>query len=116
MRGEPLGALNLYSHQPRAFGPADRETAVMFAAQAAVALANAQTYAAGVRLAAQLRDALVSRAVIDQAIGVVVAHLRCGPDDAFDRLRTSSQNGHRKLRLVAEAVVNAARAGDPLPI
>lgn len=116
VRGEPLGALNLYSHQAHSFGPPERETALMFAAQAAVALTNAQTYAAGVRLAGQLREALGSRAVIDQAIGAVMAQAHCDADEAFERLRVSSQTTHRKLRLVAESVVEAARRGVTLPL
>lgn len=115
VRGEALGALNLYARRARAFSPADRETALMFAVQAAVALANAQTFAAGVRLADQLREALDSRAVIDQAIGAVMTQRRCDADEAFERLRTGSQNAHRKLRLVAGDVVEAARRGETLP-
>jgi GAF domain-containing protein len=43
VRGTPLGALNLYSQSPRAFGAAEQETALMFGVQAAVAVANSQT-------------------------------------------------------------------------
>lgn len=116
VRGEPLGALSLYSRHSHAFGPADRETALRFAAQAAVALTNSQTYGAGVRLAEQLREALGSRATVDQAIGAVMAQVHCESDEAFERLRVASQQSHRKLRLVAEAVVKAARRGDPFPL
>jgi len=115
VRGEALGALNLYARHARAFTPADRETALMFAVQAAVVLANAQTFAAGVRLAHQLREALDSRAVIDQAIGVVIAQRQCEADEAFERLRERSQHTHRKLRLVAADVLKAARRGETLP-
>lgn len=116
VRGEPLGALNLYSRHAHAFGPSDRETALMFAAQAAVALTNAQTYGAGVRLATQLREALGSRATVDQAIGVIIAVVHCEADEAFERLRTASQESHRKLRLVAEDVIKAALRRDRLPL
>lgn len=116
VRGEPLGALNLYLRQAHSFEPPERETALMFAAQAAVALTNAQTYAAGVRLAEQLREALGSRAVIDQAIGAVMAQAHCDADEAFERLRVLSQSTHRKLRVVAESVVEAARLGMALPL
>lgn len=115
VRGEALGALNLYSRRPGAFDASERETALMFAAQAAVALANTQTYAAGVRLAEQLRVALGSRALIDQAIGAVMAQLRCDADEAFGRMREYSQTSHRKLRLVADDILDAARAGNSPP-
>lgn len=116
VRGEALGALNLYSRRPRAFAADDRDTALMFAAQAVVVLANAQTYGAGVGLAEQLRAALGSRAVIDQALGAIMAQAHCDADQAFDRLKTASQHSHRKLRAVAEAVVTAARRGQALPL
>lgn len=115
VRGEPLGALNLYSCSPHAFEPADRETALMFGAQAAVALANSQTYSASVALAAQLREALGSRAVIDQAVGVMMTRLRCDQDEAFDRLTTLSQHTNTKLRLLAQDIVKAAQRGQALP-
>ncbi|MGH9284197.1 MAG: GAF domain-containing protein, partial [Acidimicrobiales bacterium] len=72
VRGEALGALNLYAHKARAFNPDDRETGSLFATQAAVALANAGTYAASVKLAGELRLALGSRAMIDQAMGILI--------------------------------------------
>lgn len=116
VRGQTLGALNLYSRTPAAFATADRETALLFASQAAVALANAQTYAASVRLATQLGEALGSRAVIDQAKGIVMAHNRCDEGQAFEVLRAASQTGQRKLRDVAQDIVTATLRGDQLPI
>lgn len=115
VRGEPLGALNLYARTTRAFTTAERETALMFAAQAAVALTNTQTYAASVALAEQMREALRSRVVIDQAIGVLMTHWRCDQGAAFNRLRALSQRANRKVRLLAEDIVKAAQRGHALP-
>ncbi len=108
VRGQALGALNLYAHQPRAFSVTDRETGSMFAAQAAVALTNADTYAASVKLTGELRCALDSRAVIDQAMGILIGQNGCSQDLAFDALRASSQSENRKLRLVAEEIIRTA--------
>ncbi|MGH8904219.1 MAG: ANTAR domain-containing protein [Egibacteraceae bacterium] len=116
VRGGTLGALNLYSRTPGALSAADRETALLFASQAAVALANAQTYAASVRLATQLGEALGSRAVIDQAKGVVMAHKHCDEDEAFQALRTASQISNRKLRDVARDIVTATISGTEPPV
>ena len=80
----------------------------MFAAQAAVALANAETYAASVKLAENLRAALDSRAVIDQAMGILIGRNGYSQDLAFETLRTTSQSENRKLHQVAEAIVRAA--------
>ena len=62
----------VYAKTPRAFGSAEQETAAMFADQAAVALANVRTYAASVELGNQLQEALVSRAAIEQAKGILM--------------------------------------------
>jgi len=108
VRGHPLGALNLYAHVPKAFSAEDRETGSMFAAQAAVALANADTYAASVKLTAELRHALDSRAVIDQAMGVLIGQNGYSQDLAFETLRITSQSQNRKLRHLAEEIVRTA--------
>lgn len=108
VRGKPLGALNLYAGQPKVFTAADHETGAMFAAQAAVALANAETYAASVKLAQHLREALDSRAVIDQAMGILIGRNGYDQGLAFETLRTTSQSENRKLRHVAEEIVRTA--------
>ena len=59
----------------------------------------------------QLRRALTSRAVIDQAIGAVVAFGRIPPDDAWRVLRDVSQRSNTKVRTVAERVVKFAQGG-----
>jgi AmiR/NasT family two-component response regulator len=46
-----------------------------------------------------------SRAVIDMAVGVVMAQNRCAPEDAFELLRSASNSRNTKLREVAASVV-----------
>ena len=87
VRDTVLGAINVYSRTPRTFDDDDVETARTLAAQAAVALANAELYARTAALAEQLQVALESRAVIEQAKGIVMAQRRCTADEAFDELR-----------------------------
>ncbi|MBL1086526.1 ANTAR domain-containing protein [Streptomyces actinomycinicus] len=53
----------------------------------------------------QLQEAVVSHAVIDQAIGVVVSLGGLPPDQGFGVLRTVSQTTNIKLRDVAEQIV-----------
>src|SRR5215207_6652949 len=54
----PVGALNLYSSRPRGFAGADRETATLFASQAAIVLANAQAYWDAWDMSAGLSEAM----------------------------------------------------------
>lgn len=51
--------------------------------------------------------ALASRAVIDQALGVITTQQKCSPGDAFDLLRGISQNRNVKVREVAVEIVTA---------
>jgi AmiR/NasT family two-component response regulator len=76
-----------------------------FAGYAAVALANAYLYHSTADLARHLRTAMDSRAVIEQAKGIVMAERRCTADEAFDFLTRLSQETNRKVRDVAAALV-----------
>jgi GAF domain-containing protein len=109
VRGNGIGVLNLYSKQPAAFSEDAEAHGMMFAAQASVALANAQLYDSAYRLTQQLQEALTSRAVIDQAKGILMKEHRVGGDEAFDILRQQSQRENRKLRELAQEIVDRAR-------
>ena len=106
-RGQHLGALNLYSRTRAGFEPAAEETAQLFADQASVVLANAQPFGAVDRRNAQLREALVTRDVIRQAEGVLMARHHCSANEAFDLLREDSKRSGKKLRDVAREVVES---------
>ncbi|MDX3452040.1 ANTAR domain-containing protein [Streptomyces sp. ME02-8801-2C] len=62
----------------------------------------------------QLRHAIESHAVVDQALGVLIAVHRIPPDAGFDVLREVSQHTNIKLHTVAEALIGWA-LGQPLP-
>jgi GAF domain-containing protein len=103
------GALNLYSTKPHAF---DDDTVVLaqtFAGYAAVALANAHLYDVKANLAQQMQAAMESRAVIEQAKGIIMGERRCTADEAFTILTKVSQDSNRKLRDVAAALVARAQ-------
>ena len=55
-----------------------------------------------------LRAALRTRAVIEQAKGVLIARHGCSPDEAFRMLAGASQRNNRKLREIAAGVVASA--------
>jgi GAF domain-containing protein len=100
------GALNLYAITPDAFDDETIAVAQTFAGYAAVALANSRSYDATTALARQMRDAMESRAVIEQAKGILMAERRCTADEAFSTLSKLSQDSNRKLREVAAALVD----------
>ena len=102
-----VGALNLYSRQTDAFGPAQRAEARRFADEASRVLSLAVRLVHDVEVTDQLRAALTSRTVIDQAIGIIMGQDLCDADTAFAVLRAASQNRNIKLRVVAAEILNA---------
>ncbi|MCU1688545.1 MAG: hypothetical protein JWN61_665 [Pseudonocardiales bacterium] len=103
-----IGALNIYGTRTDAFEDADTDLARAFAGYAAIALHNAQVFAASAALASQMSDAMASRAVIEQAKGILMGQRRINAAEAFLILRELSQSSNRKLRDVAQAVVDLA--------
>jgi hypothetical protein len=63
----------------------------------------------------QLKEAVASHAVVDQAIGMVVALGRVSPDQGWQVLKDVSQHTNIKLRNVAELILIWGRAGDMPP-
>ena len=61
------------------------------------------------RLADQMRQAMESRAVIEQAKGMLIGAHGCTPDQAFQMLSESSQRANRKLHDLATAMVEGAQ-------
>lgn len=101
------GALNLYFTTPGAFTQEQVERGMHFADQCSGALQLATRLAEQAALTAQMREAMESRSVIDQAIGIVMAQNRCDATTAFGVLRAASQNRNVKLRVIATDVVRS---------
>jgi GAF domain-containing protein len=113
--GQVAAALNLYGKSPGAFSPADADTARALAAQSTAALEVILHQTDQALLREQLDTALRSRAVIDQALGILMAQQRCTAREAFDLLRQASQHRNRKLREVAVDIVTAVTGRPPEP-
>lgn len=111
--GATQGAINFYSQHAHVFTPTDRALATLFAAQAAVAADNARTFAdvqsERDKMAQRLQEALRSRAVIDQALGVLMERERLSPEEAFKMLRSASQRINVKVRDIAAEIVETAQ-------
>jgi GAF domain-containing protein len=107
---EFAGSLNLYSEQPHGFSDFDVALLKLYITAASAAISNARRYAKARSLAENLGKALDSRALIDQAIGIVMSRRGIGAEQAFDELARESQNNNIKLRdLAARVVENASR-------
>jgi AmiR/NasT family two-component response regulator len=102
---EISGAVNIYGRRPAGFTDEDVTLAQSFAGYAAVALANAYLYHRTAEHTQQLQAAMDSRAVIEQAKGIIMAELRCSADDAYAFLARSAQDRNCEVWDVAAAVV-----------
>jgi GAF domain-containing protein len=102
------GALNVYATKPDAFDEDALAIAQTFASYAEVAMANAYLYNTQTTLAKHMEIAMRSRAVIEQAKGIIMADRRCSADEAFTLLTNLSQHSNHKLRDVAVALVKRA--------
>lgn len=96
--GDNLGALNLFSTRPDAFDDESEHVGLLFAAHAAIAVADAQTQD-------QLREAVETRDLIGIAKGILAERYRISPDRAFLVLARVSQDTNTKLRDVADKLV-----------
>lgn len=112
--GATIGALNVYSARPGSFGTEAVHIGEEVADWIAVAVRNAEAHDEAQRLVADMRRAMESRAVIDMAVGIIIARQQCSPEEAFSILSRSSQNYNRKLRDLAQALV-ASESGTAEP-
>ncbi|CAM4079615.1 GAF and ANTAR domain-containing protein [Nocardia ninae] len=107
--GPPTVALNFYSKIPHAFDRRARRLITIIAAVVAAATVAARR----AELSEQLRAALASRSVIDQALGIVMGRERCTRSDAVAILRDVSQRRNTKLAVVAADVIRGCTGADP---
>ncbi len=103
-----IGAINSYAHSRDAFAEHAVQLGSQFAGPAAVSVYHAQLLASVWERTDQLQRAVNSRAVIDQAIGIIRSRTGVSAAEAFDRLTQISQSENVKLSVVAERLVQEA--------
>lgn len=94
---------------PEHSAPSDRAQGLLFAIYAGLALAQAQAQEAEESKIDNLRSALASREIIGQAQGILMQREKITAEQAFQLLRRSSQHLNRKLRSVAQDVVDTGQ-------
>ena len=99
-------ALNIYARAAHAFDDDSRAMARRFAPYASIAAGNVHALRSAQDKAENLQRALESRAVIDQAKGVLIERYKLTPDQAFQLLARASMNLNRKLVDVAEHLLH----------
>jgi GAF domain-containing protein len=102
---EIIGALNLYSPEPREWSDEDIAVAGVLADVATSYVVNASKLRQQEQLSEQLQGALESRVIIEQAKGITAQQNSVSIDKAYQLMRAHARNNNASLRLVAEAIV-----------
>jgi GAF domain-containing protein len=101
-QGATIGALNNYARRTAAFGESDLAVGEEAAAFVAIAVGNAEAAARATDDVTNMRQAMASRAVIEQAKGILMERYKITAEQAFTLLTHASQRSNVKLRDVAE--------------
>jgi GAF domain-containing protein len=112
---DTAGALNLFSPSPHGFSEAEADRARAFAAQASTTVTILLRESSRSTLSDQLNEALVTRAVIDQAVGVLMHAHRISGRDAFEILRRASQSSNRRVSVIAAELIETMTGHVPEP-
>jgi GAF domain-containing protein len=114
LRGEAIGAMNLFHRQPGALPDADLAVGQALADVATIGILQERAIRRSDVLTEQLQTALNSRVIIEQAKGVLAHRGNLTMDEAFDRLRRYARTHHARLSEVARKVIETDLAADVL--
>ncbi|GAB3163940.1 ANTAR domain-containing protein [Amycolatopsis sp. NPDC004378] len=106
------GALNLFGFGDHGFAATESHLISVYTTLVAFGLRSARRYRRAAEQCEHLTTAMSSRAVIEQAKGMLMAIHRIDADDAMRRLITQSQQTNTKLREIAENFVKTVSTPD----
>jgi len=115
VNGSDVGTLRIFPETGRTFTATELDLLRAFSRQAVVALTLLLRQSAHTVLDAELQDALATRAVIDQALGVLMHARQITSRQAFEVLRRASQTSNRKVSTVAAELIEAMTGHPPEP-
>jgi len=105
LRGEAIGALNLFDREPGSLPASDLALGQALADVATIGILQERAIRRAEVVNEQLQMALTSRVTIEQAKGVLSQHFGDNVEVAFDRLRRYARSRNEKLAHVAGQVV-----------
>ncbi|HEV3227181.1 MAG TPA: GAF and ANTAR domain-containing protein, partial [Acidimicrobiales bacterium] len=114
LRGQVIGALNMFQTGDGELRDADRTAAQAFADVATIAVLAHRTADDAQRLNDQLTLALNTRIVVEQAKGVVAESVNVDMQAAFERLRRHARNHNLRLTDVAADITTKTLPVDRL--
>jgi ANTAR domain len=115
LRGEAIGAMNLFHGQPGALPATDLALGQALADVATIGILQERAIRTRDVLTQQLETALHNRIIIEQAKGVVAEREGLDTGQAFERLRAISRAHNRRLADLAQAIVDGSEQLPPPP-
>lgn len=113
--GAPIGALNIYSNTPAAFGPVQHELAGTLADHASRIVASDAGELSDEEMSERITAALRSRLKLAQAQGVLMTRQRASEDEASETLhRMARAAGVSVLELATQVVASTHEGVGPL--
>jgi transcriptional regulator with GAF, ATPase, and Fis domain len=114
LRTEVIGALNLFSFDDLSLNDADVKVVQAMADVATIGILHERLIRDANAFSTQLKVALESRIVIEQAKGIIAEHSKVSVDVAFDQIRAFSRGNNRLLSDTARQVIDGSLRTDEL--
>ena len=106
LRGQTIGALNLFHRHTHAMPAAELAVGQALADVATIAILSDRNTREREQLTEQLQAALQSRVVIEQAKGILAERGQIGLDEAFTRLRAHARATQQRLSDLARGAID----------
>jgi len=103
--GGPVGTLNVYTAEPRAWDQSERDAIRAFNSLLEGQIASAVALRHHGRVVEQLQYALENRVVIERAIGMLMARDDIDAVTAFARLRRTARSSRRTVAVLARDIL-----------
>ncbi len=114
LRGQTIGALNLFRADEGLLDDDDVRAAQAFADVATIAILSQRASAEAQAVNEQLTHALNSRVVIEQAKGMVAQHTGLDMEQSFVRFRAHARNHNLRLADVARSLIEGDLSAEAL--
>jgi GAF domain-containing protein len=115
LRGQVIGTLNFFHVAPGLPGPRELGVGQALADVATIGLLQERSVRRAEAVAGELRGALNSRVVIEQAKGMLAERVDVDMDEAFQLLRSLARDNNQRLTEVARHLINTPIAYLPQP-
>jgi hypothetical protein len=113
LSGPDAVTLSLFGARPHALESGQLALAELLTAVGGALMGNAAEYGDAQRAALQLSAAAESRALVDQAKGMLMQALGCSAEDALARMRQISQEQNLRVTDIAQRIIDSRGASEP---